>query len=296
MGVAGSRPQRHAVILRRHDSVVAATEEVAPGHALVTFASDLGESAEPGQFVQVAFDGVAGAFLPRPFSFHSTSPDQFQVLSRTVGPGTAALAAAVPGDRLSVLGPLGQGFELTRPLADGYQLLLVGGGVGVPPLHHVADFVRAGAAGAEVAGARIRALIGAATADLLLAVDALRALDVDVTVSTDDGSAGRQGLVTDLLTARLADASGGAATGDGATSGPLAVLACGPHPMLRAVAELCDLAGAACQVAMEQPMACGYGVCLGCAIPATAPGGNGAGRYLLLCQDGPVLDAREVVW
>ena len=266
---------------------MAASHEVAPGHALVTLESDIGAEAAPGQFVQVALSGVAGAFLPRPFSFHRASADRFQLLSRTVGPGTAAIAALRPGDRVAVLGPLGHGFEL-RGLGADATLVLVGGGVGVPPLHHVADFVRAGAAGAEAARTKVVALIGAASAELLLAVAELRALDVEVRVSTDDGSAGSHGLVTDLL-GDLLRGSGGSATRR------FAALACGPQPMLRAVAGICAAASVRCQVAMEEPMACGYGVCLGCAIPAASAGSDPV-RYLLLCKDGPVFDADEVAW
>ncbi len=273
---------------RLQECTVAANREVAPGHALVTLESGIGAAAEPGQFVQVSLDGVAGAFLPRPFSFHRAADDQFQLLLRSVGPGTAAIVATRPGERLTVLGPLGRGFELQRAIASGGSLTLVGGGVGVPPLHHVADFVRAGGAGSEVTGAKIDALVGAATAELLLAVDDLRAIDVDVRVSTDDGSAGHHGLVTELLHDELG-AAGGA---DGRGRRPGCVLACGPHPMLRAVAKICRHSDVPCQVAMEEPMACGYGVCLGCAIPAAAA----PDRYLLLCKDGPVFDAEQVAW
>lgn len=288
MGAAGSRRAWPELSTQLQECTVAANLEVAPGHALVTFESDLAAEAEPGQFVQVSLDGVVGAFLPRPFSFHRTASDQFQLLLRSVGPGTSAIAAARPGQRLRVLGPLGHGFELRRCFATDRPITLVGGGVGVPPLHHVADFVRAGGVGTQAADAQMVALIGAATAELLLAVDDLCALDVEVRVSTDDGSAGHHGLVTDLLEDLLATVEGGHTIAG--RDPPRDILACGPHPMLSSVARLCCDAGAVCQVAMEEPMACGYGVCLGCAVPAAG------GGYLLLCDDGPVFDARQMAW
>ena len=250
---------------------VLANRVVAPGHNLLTVATQrIGRRARAGQFAQIRVPGNA-VFLPRPFSFLTAGEECCRFLSRAVGPGTRALARAATGAELELLGPLGQGFDLTAAAAAG-AVVLVGGGVGVPPLVHAA---------AELAPLTGTALLGAARAELLLCEEELAGLGWQVRVATDDGSRGHHGLVTDLL--------------HGALVPHAMVLACGPHPMLRRSAELAAAAGVACQVAVEEPMACGFGVCLGCAIRVRAPAVNGA-AYALVCRDGPVFAAGRVLW
>ena len=252
---------------------------VAPEHNLLTVATrDIGRRAQPGQFAQIRVPGDA-VFLPRPFSFLAAGGDRCAFLSRAVGPGTRALADLVEGTELDLLGPLGRGFDLA---AAGGEVILVGGGVGVPPLVHAA---------AELAPVTGTALIGAARGELLLCEEEFAALGWRVRAATDDGSRGHHGFVTELLEQALAAAPGRAAA-------PTTVLACGPHAMLHRCAELAAATGAACQVALEEPMACGFGVCLGCAIrvhsrnPDDPPGP----AYALVCRDGPVFPAAQVLW
>ena len=257
-----------------------ANRVVAPEHNLLTVATrKIGRRARAGQFAQIRLPG-GGVFLPRPFSFLATADDYCVFLSRVVGPGTSALAGVAEGTELELLGPLGQGFDLTAVAAG--EVILVGGGVGVPPLVHAA---------AELAPLTGTALIGAARADFLLCEQELAAFGWHVQVATDDGSRGHHGLVTEFLVQALAPASAREAE-------PPTVLACGPHAMLRRCAELAAAYGAACQVAMEEPMACGFGVCLGCAIRVHAPHpGDPAGpAYALVCCDGPVFPADQVLW
>ena len=265
-----------------------ANRVVAPEHNLLTVATvEIGRRARAGQFAQIRVPGD-GVFLPRPFSFLAAAEDHCQFLSRAVGPGTRALAQVAPGTELELLGPLGQGFDLTAAAAAG-GVVLVGGGVGMPPLVHAA---------AELAPLTGSVLIGAARGELLLGVEELTRLGWRVQLATDDGSRGHHGLVTDLLEEPLAAApvAGGAAEEEQAPRA--VVLACGPHPMLRRCAGLAAAAGVACQVAMEEPMACGFGVCLGCAIRMRAPTANGAAgaAYALVCRDGPVFAAEGVWW
>lgn len=256
-----------------------ANRVVAPGHNLVTVGTrEIGRRARAGQFAQLRIPG-GGVFLPRPFSFLAAAADRCSFLSRAVGPGTRALAGVRAGDEVDLLGPLGRGFEL--PAATGGAVILVGGGVGVPPLVHAA---------AELAPRIGTALIGAARGDLLLCEQELAGRGWKVRVATDDGSRGYHGVVTDLLEQELA-----------AERPRAAVLACGPHPMLRRCAELAAAAGVPCQVAVEGPMACGFGVCLGCAIrvrPAApaGPGGQDGPAYALACRDGPVFPAERLIW
>lgn len=258
---------------------VLANRVVAPGHNLVTVETrDIGRRARAGQFSQLRIPG-GGVFLPRPFSFLAAEEDRCSFLSRAVGPGTRALTEVRAGDEVDLLGPLGRGFDL--PSAAAGEVILVGGGVGVPPLVHAA---------AELAPHAGTALLGAARGELLLCEDELAGRGWQVRVATDDGSCGHRGVVTDLLEQELAAARSRAV-----------VMACGPHPMLRRCAELAAAAGVPCQVAMEEPMACGFGVCLGCAIRVRSagpadPGGQDRPAYALVCRDGPVFPAHLLLW
>ena len=244
---------------------VAANRVVAPEHHVLTLACGLGAGFRPGQFVQL---GVEAAYLPRPFSILWADRRQLAVLSRAVGAGTRALFACAPGQRVSVLGPLGRGFRHD----GGAGSILAGGGVGVPPIYALA---------ARLAGqgAAPRVIVGARTADQVLLRAEFAALGVEVGVMTDDGSAGSRGTAADLLAEWLR------AGGRGRR-----VYACGPAPMLAAVAAICRRSGAPCQVAVEEHMACGFGACQGCAV-ATADGG-----YALVCRDGPAFDAERLAW
>ena len=244
---------------------VAANRVVAPEHHVLTLACGLGEGFQPGQFVQL---GVEAAYLPRPFSILWADRRRLAVLSRAVGAGTRALFALAPGQRVWVLGPLGSGFRHDGAAGS----ILVGGGVGVPPIYALAARLAA-------AGAAPRVIVGARTADQVLLRGEFAALGVAVGVMTDDGSAGGRGTAADLLAEWLGE--GGAER---------RVCACGPAPMLAAVAAICRLRGAPCQVAVEEHMACGFGACQGCAV-ATAAGG-----YALVCRDGPAFDAERLAW
>ena len=222
----------------------------------------------PGQFYMLAsaerWGGGAGErpYLPRAFSYARARPGpggvELQFLLEDIGPGTERLAELEPGEGLGLLGPLGIGF---RAPAEG-GTLLVGGGIGSAPILGMSDELPAApvllgfrsAAHAEAAG-----LFAGRPAEL----------------ATDDGSAGRHGLVTELLREHL-DADPAAT-----------VLACGPPPMLEAVRALCAERGAPAQLALESGMACGFGACFGCVVPTR----NG---YVRLCVDGPVLDAEEL--
>lgn len=244
---------------------VAANRVVAPEHHVLTLACGLGAGFEPGQFVQL---GVEPAYLPRPFSILWADRRHLAVLSKAVGAGTRALFGYAPGQRVWVLGPLGRGFR-----RDGAaDSILIGGGVGVPPIYALAKRLTGD-------GASPRVIVGARTADQVLLRGEFAALGVEVGVMTDDGSAGGRGTAAALLAKWLR------AGGRGHR-----VYACGPAPMLAAVAAICRQSGAPCQVAVEEHMACGFGACQGCAV-ATAAGG-----YALVCRDGPAFDAERLAW
>ena len=210
--------------------------------------------------------------LPRAFSLLSTGGDgEAAILAKTVGRGTALLERATTGARLSVLGPLGTSFP--APSAD-FVDLLVGGGVGIPPLYMQADLAaRKGlASNSEVLYG------GRRTQDLVL-LDELRAFGVGLFLATEDGSVGRAGRVTVELEARLAVHAGK----------PLRIMACGPNAMLWAVGRIARDRGIPCFLSVEEQMACGIGVCLGCAVPARSR------PFRYVCKDGPVFDAADVL-
>ena len=223
-------------------------------------------ASAPGQFVMLSPGPLPAAprfdpLLPRPMAVFRREGAALDVLYKVSGRGTALLAAARPGERVRVVGPLGCGFPEAAP---GAQLLLVGGGTGIASLFDVAAHAKE--------RARVVVLLGARRAEDLMALAEFRALGVELRLATEDGSAGRTGLVTDLLADALAD-------------GPAAVYACGPTPMMRRAAELAAGAGQPCVLSLENRMACGFGVCLGCAVPRREAG------YALVCRDGPVFDA-----
>lgn len=212
--------------------------------------------SEPGQFVMVWLPDVG----EKPYSIAAADP--FTLMVVAVGPVSEALHSLSPGDRVWIRGPLGQGFRLPAAPA-GKQLLLVGGGYGVAPLHHLALQAVAAQASVEVC-------IGARTAADLLLADAFRGLGCRVRCSTDDGSAGLQGQVTQLVTEEIG------------VHPPDTLYACGPVPMLEAVERLSRQAGLPHQLSWEAHMRCGMGICGECEVHGREADG------WLACHDGPV--------
>ncbi len=231
----------------------------------------------PGQFVMLspgAFRGTDSVdpLLPRPMAVYRGTPTGHgaavvEVLYKATGRGTRLLAAARPGEQVRLVGPLGRGFVLPDP---GVGSVLVGGGTGVASLFELARLA------AERGSVRV--LLGARSADDLMGREDFETLDVALGLATEDGGEGHRGLVTELLEPVLAE------------PGELAVYACGPTPMMQRAAELAAAAGRSCSVSLENHMACGFGVCLGCAVPLAG------GGFDLVCRDGPVLEASAVAW
>jgi dihydroorotate dehydrogenase electron transfer subunit len=240
-------------------------ESIGEHYHVLTFDVPQGIIARAGQFTMLRGTEWGDApLLPRPMSYLTagTTPS---VLIKVLGEGTTRMARAEPGEPFTLLGPLGNTW---RPPSEGRRPLLVAGGVGIAPLLFFAR---------ELAAARIRpvALYGGRTARDLPLEDELADV-ADVHVTTEDGSRGLRGRVTDALP-DLA--------GDGTE-----VYACGPDRMMAAVAEQCAARQIRCEVSLETPMACGYGVCLGCPVPTSD------GSYLYACMHGPCVDAGRVAW
>lgn len=243
-----------------------------------------GPLPQPGQFYMLAaathWGGPGGRpYLPRAFSFAQASSTDAGVrltfLGESIGPGTARLCELAPGDRLAIMGPLGTAFSDPGQLTDSARgAILVGGGIGVAPLAALRDRLRRREFPVRaLLGFRGRA--GHGGIDLFSSSGGLCA---GVSLASEDGSMGHQGYVTDLLAVML--------EGDDAASA--AIYACGPPAMLEAVRALCTGRGLAAELAMEAPMACGFGACMGCAVPLRD------GGYIRLCTDGPIVRADAI--
>jgi dihydroorotate dehydrogenase electron transfer subunit len=228
--------------------------------------------AHPGQFVMIRGDWERDPLLPRAFSLMSIGPGgRADVLAKTVGRGTALLERALPGARLAVLGPLGSRFP--EPRADTLDLL-VAGGVGLPPMYMQAE--RAAQLGLVD---RCEMLYGGrGAADLVLLAE-MKGMGLPLHLTTEDGAAGTKGLVTAALEARLAAHRGR----------PMRVMGCGPNGMLWAIARIAKAQEIPCFISLEERMACGIGVCLGCAVPARSR------PFRYVCSNGPVFDAADVL-
>ena len=220
-----------------------------------------------GQFLHVAC-GEAN-LLRRPISVACVLADEPEntaaLIFEVKGEGTRWLAQRKEGDTVDVIGPLGNGFTVE----EGGRYLLVGGGIGTPPLLGYAEAFRKNAV----------AVLGFRSADRVILLDRYRDACKEVYLCTDDGSAGRHGFVDAQVRDILEK-----------DKDFTAVLVCGPRPMLKSVAKVAAEYGVPCQVSMEERMACGVGACLGCAIQMA----DGAMKHV--CKDGPVFDAREVDW
>ena len=231
-------------------------------------APEIAERAQPGQFVAFAVGGPTSAMLlRRSIAIAGAAGSSVTVVVAPHGVGSTWLAARQVGDVLDVVGPLGRPYPLPEP---GAVALLVGGGYGAAALVGLAELLRS-------RGDAVTAVAGAATAEKLCSLDELGAV-ADLHVLTDDGSAGRQGMVTLAVGELLATAD--------------VVYACGPMPMLRAVAAAATAAGVPSYVAVEEAMACGIGVCMTCVLPVV--GADGRSRFARSCTEGPVFGGDRV--
>lgn len=221
----------------------------------------------PGQFAQLRVDGSKETFLRRPISinFVDTKLNQIWFLVQLVGAGSRALGRLKEGDTLNALLPLGNGFSM--PVSAEKKHLLVGGGVGTAPLLYLG-------AQMNLLGMRPTFLLGARTKDMLLQMEDFQRVG-DVYVTTEDGSAGEKGFVTQhsILFKQHFDR----------------ISVCGPSPMMKAVAKFARANSVPCEVSLENMMACGLGACL-CCVEKTVKGN------VCVCTEGPVFDVNELTW
>lgn len=217
---------------------------------------DVSQITAPGQFVNIRLDGM---FLRRPISVCDVGCDMLTIIYKVVGAGTEAMSKMQSGT-LDILTGLGNGYDLS---AAGEHPVLLGGGVGVPPMYLLAKKLRQ-------AGKKVSVILGFNTSDEVFFEEAFRALDCEVAVTTVDGSYGQKGYVTDAL----------------AGIDYTYFYACGPEPMLKAVHKSTKTSG---QMSFEERMGCGFGACMGCSCKTLT-------GYKRICKDGPVMRKEEITW
>ncbi len=266
-------------------SMVLSNLEVSPGYFRMRMTAPPAViGATPGQFVMVRINDSIDPLLRRPFGIFDlgTFDTEFtdcgrqsylEILFRVVGKGTAMLSRFHRGDHLDILAPLGKGFIPGDPSGE---KILVGGGIGLAPLYFLAkELVKSG---------KVRLFAGGRSKEDILCITEFERLGVETYVATDDGTLGENGLVTEVMERRLEG-----------RSGDRTIFACGPHPMLRAVATIAQRLQVPCQVSMEAYMACGVGACLGCVMKGCNHT-ESTPDYRCVCKDGPVFDSLELQW
>lgn len=244
-------------------------------HSITFVAPDMAERSRPGQFVSVAVESD-GTILRRPFSIYAVSQHgpwagTIEIVFDVVGRGTAWLAALRKHDVVDLVGPLGRGFPLPQ---QEVSCLLVGGGYGSAPLHYLAHTL-------QRAGFRVDMVIGASSQDRIFNAIETKRLSTSAIFTTEDGSFGVRGRVTDVMEQALHQSGAGV------------IYACGPMPMLAAVSAKARERRVPCQVAVEEAMACGVGVCMTCVLPYRRRDGT---QYLRACVEGPVFDGKRIDW
>ena len=229
---------------------------IAPGVFLLDLAGDTAMVKAPGQFCQIA---VPGFYLRRPISLCDWDENGMTLIYKAIGQGTEVLSRMETGDTLDILNGLGNGYDVT---ACGRRPLVIGGGVGIPPLYALTKALIA-------AGKQPAVILGFNKAEEIFLLEEFEDLDADIRVTTADGSFGTKGFVTDAL-----------------RSGYDSFFACGPMPMLKAVFRACDTPG---QLSLEERMGCGFGACMGCTVQTS-------GGPKRVCKDGPVFRKEELPW
>ncbi len=240
------------------DSIFIITENlnIAKNVYRMTLAGDTSAIKNPGEFINIRLEGF---YLRRPISVYDVSDSAVTIIYKVVGKGTQAMSRMAVGERLQVLTGLGNGYDLSL---SGERPLLIGGGVGVPPMYLLAKRLLD-------QGKRVSVILGFNTEDEVFGEDAFRALGCDVTVTTVDGSRGVKGFVTDALPEDYTY-----------------FYTCGPEPMLKAVYKATATSG---QFSFEERMGCGFGACMGCSCKTIT-------GYKRICKDGPVLKKEEILW
>lgn len=252
---------------------VISNKEIATGYyRLIISSPALAEGSGAGQFVMLKVSNGDSPLLRRPMSISriDKARGEIEILYRVVGRGTKNLTEFSAGMAIDMLGPLGNGFEIGRTK----KAILIGGGIGIAPLIGLAGELF------KVKG-EVVVMIGGATAHDIIGLPQFKALGLSPKISTDDGSLGTRGFVTELLEEYILSIS---------NPNDYLIYSCGPNVMLREVHRIALAASIACQVSLEGRMGCGLGACLSCVVP------DKDNRYMTVCKDGPVFDSRGLSW
>src|SRR3989338_1193234 len=269
-------------------------------------------SFKPGEFIMLRITEQVDPLLRRPFGVYRILGSRIrgqgsrvreqgiEILYKVVGKGTRLMTGLKPGDKLDILGSLGNGFPLTDKGqgagVKGKEIIMIAGGIGIAPFYLLAERLKA-------EGFRQRLLFGGRSKDDLPGLDDFKKLKINIKISTQDGSVGKKGLVTDLLKSELRTPNSKLQT----------IYACGPKGMLKEVERVAKTANAPCYVSLDNVMACGIGACLGCAVKSRAQSSelrvqrlkglksplsalHSESSYKMVCKDGPVFDAWEIEW
>ena len=261
-----------------HKGTVVENKKVGSYFVLTATAAEIPNEFKPGNFVAVAIgDERSSLILRRAFSIYQVSDrgvygGTIDIVVSPHGPGTDYLANLKRNDTINLVGPLGKPFSLPK---DPVPCVLVGGGYGAAPLFTLAEALTA-------RGCRVDFVLGASTQEKLFGMLEARRISTSLSVTTNDGTAGQMGLVTDVLPDAIKK------------SNAAVVYACGPMKMLQAVAEVAAVHGIVSQTSVEESMACGIGVCMTCVLPII--GDDGVTRMLRSCVDGPAFRGDKVRW
>ncbi len=245
-------------------------------------AKEFAQLAKPGQFVMLRLPNSADPVLGRPFAIFDADPEtgRVEAVYAVVGKATTKLTNVRVGEQLEYWGPLGNGWCAADRVNAPKRLILVAGGVGCAPFYMLVKKLTT-----DPNAPKTTYVFGARSAARAICVDDFERLGADVRLATEDGSRGVKGFVTNVLP-ELFDAD--------LDPADVQVLACGPSPMLRAVAKWCAEKGCECWTSLESPMACGMGICFSCVVDWKTD--DGTWDYKRTCVDGPVFDAARLKW
>ncbi len=235
--------------------------------------SRLTAAIRPGQFIMVRIGAYPYPLLRRPFSIHSHDGKIIEIFFQTTGVGTSFLSQKEVGDFLDIFGPLGKGFSV-GPGFQGKEVAVVGGGRGIAPLYFLARTLRS-------YGASVKIFYGGRSLEDLPLRIKFEAEGFDLRCSTDDGSYGYKGLVSDFLAEELENLS------------PAQIFACGPEAMMRKISQIAQTRNTPAEFSLESVMGCGFGVCWGCVKRIKK---NGKESWVKICEEGPVFPGEEITW
>jgi dihydroorotate dehydrogenase electron transfer subunit len=244
------------------------------GYHLLSLKSPLiAQQAKPGQFIMVRVNPQPYPLLRRPFSIHSRDEENIEIFFQKTGTGTALLAQKEINDSLDILGPLGKGYKVD-PGFKGKTVILVGGGRGIAPLYFLAQEL-------AVLGAAVKIFYGAKSLSDLCLKDKFERNDFEFFYSTEDGTLGFKGLVSELLVEKLPDFI------------PKFMYSCGPEPMMEKIARIAIDREIPAEFSLESVMGCGFGICWSCVRRIRK---DGQEAWLKICEEGPVFSKEEIIW